>query len=224
MSRLEGTECVRSRAPDTCLAVALLALLPLPARAQSLDVVVKGKVSDDTGASLPGATVTVTEIDTNIPRTVTSSEQGVYTAPSLSPGMYRVQIERSGFKPVRREGIRLSTGEKARVDLSLAVGDVREEVTVTADAPIVRVETASLGTVIEHEQVVQLPLNGRLFITLATLAPGVALPGNAGTAGALRRFPRINGGRPQTISPSTASPCCSRSRGKSRSSPNRRNR
>src|SRR5213079_1910464 len=70
-------------------------------------------------------------------------------------------------------------------------GDVREMVTVVADAPIVRSETASLGAVIEHEQVVQLPLNGRLFIMLAGIAPGVALPPNS-------VLPRINGGRPRT--------------------------
>jgi hypothetical protein len=64
---------------------------------------------------------------------------------------------------MRREGIRLSTGEKARIDFDLSVGDIREQVTVVADAPVVRVETASLGTVVENEQVVQLPLNGRLF-------------------------------------------------------------
>ena len=96
-----------------------------------------------------------------------------------------------GFKPVRREGVRLATGEKARIDFDLSVGDVREQVTVVGDAPIVRAETASLGTVVENEQVVQLPLNGRLFIMLAAIAPGVALPPNS-------VLPRINGGRPRT--------------------------
>ena len=92
---------------------------------------------------------------------------------------------------MRREGIRLSTGEKARVDFDLVVGDVREQLTVTADAPMLRVDTAGLGAVVEQEQVVQLPLNGRSFITLASLAPGVALPPNS-------QLPRINGGRPRT--------------------------
>ena len=120
-----------------------------------------------------------------------STGDGVYTAPSLAPGEYRLDVELAGFKPVRREGIRLSTGEKARIDFDLSVGDIREQVTVVADAPIVRAETASLGTVVENEQVVQLPLNGRLFIMLAAIAPGVALPPNS-------VLPRINGGRPRT--------------------------
>ena len=152
---------------------------------------ITGILKDQGGAAVPGATVTVTNIETNRQRIVRSTGEGVYTAPSLVPGEYRVEVEVSGFRPMRRAGIRLSTGEKARIDFDLAVGDVREQVTVTADAPIVRAETASLGTVVEHEQIVQMPLNGRTFITLASLAPGVALPPNS-------QFPRINGGRPRT--------------------------
>src|SRR5262249_20391707 len=91
----------------------------------------------------------------------------------------------------RREGIRLRTGEKIRVDFELAVGDIREQLTVTADASALREETASLGTFVGHEQVALLPLNGRTFITLAALAPGVALPPNS-------QLPRIKGGRPRT--------------------------
>ena len=152
---------------------------------------ITGVVKDPAGAAVPGATVTITSVDTNLQRVVVSSGEGVYTAPSLAPGNYRVDVERTGFKPVRRAGIRLSTGEKARIDFDLAVGGVREQVTVTADASILRAETASLGAVIEHEQVVQLPINGRTFILLAGLAPGVALPPNS-------QLPRINGGRPRT--------------------------
>src|SRR6478752_8404037 len=120
-----------------------------------------------------------------------STADGVYTAASLPPGDYRIDIELAGFKPIRREGLRISTGEKARLDFTLAVGDLREQITVVGDSSIVRTETASLGTVVEHEHVVQLPLNGRLFISLASLAPGVALPPNS-------PLPRINGGRPRT--------------------------
>ena len=173
------------------LAAWCLAASASPVLAQVAAGEITGVVKDQAGAAVPGATVTVTNVDTNRQRVVPSSGDGVYTAPSLAPGEYRIDVELSGFKPVRRDGIRLSTGEKARIDFDLAVGDVREQVTVTADAPMLRAETASLGTVVEHEQVVQLPLNGRTFITLASLAPGVALPPNS-------QLPRINGGRPRT--------------------------
>ena len=168
-----------------------LATSAYPLFAQVAAGEITGVVRDPGGAAVPGATVTVTSVDTNRQRRGVSSGDGVYTAPGLAPGPYRIEVELSGFKPIRRDGIRLSTGEKARIDFDLAVGDVREQVTVTADAPILRAETGSLGTVVEHEQVVQLPLNGRAFITLAPLAPGVALPPNS-------QFPRINGGRPRT--------------------------
>src|SRR2546428_2513523 len=167
-----------------------LAASASPVFAQVAAAEITGVVKDQAGAAAPGATVTVTDVHTNRQRIVTSSRDGVYGAPSLAPGDYRIDVELSGFKPVRRDGIRLSTGEKARIDFDLAVGDVREQVTVTADAPMLRAETARLGAVVEHEQVVLLPLNGRTFITLASLAPGVALPPGF-------QFPPINGGRPR---------------------------
>jgi outer membrane receptor protein involved in Fe transport len=162
-----------------------------PLFAQVAAGAITGVVKDQAGAAVPGATVTVTNVDTNRQRVVASSGDGVYTAPTLAPGSYRIDVTLAGFKRVRREGIRLSTGEKVRIDFDLAVGDVREQVTVTADAPILRAETASLGTVVGQHSVVQLPLNGRAFIMLAALAPGVALPPNT-------QLPRINGGRPRT--------------------------
>ena len=163
----------------------------VPAGAQAGAGEITGLVKDQAGAAVPGATITVTETRTNLQRVAVSTGDGVYTAASLAPGDYRLDVELAGFKPVRREGVRLATGEKARIDFDLSVGDVREQVTVVGDAPIVRAETASLGTVVENEQVVQLPLNGRLFIMLAAIAPGVALPPNS-------VLPRINGGRPRT--------------------------
>ncbi len=174
-----------------CLAVACLAALARPAHAQVAAGEMTGLVKDQAGAAVPGATVTVTDVNTNRQRVVTSSAQGVYAVPSLPPGDYRLDVELTGFRSVRRAGIHLATGEKARIDFDLAVGNISEQVTVTADSPMLRAVTASLGNVVEHEQVVQLPLNGRTFISLATLAPGVALPPNT-------QFPRINGGRPRT--------------------------
>jgi len=160
-------------------------------RAQAGAGEITGIVKDQVGAAVPGATITVTETRTNLQRIAVATADGVYTVASLAPGEYRLDIELSGFKPVRREGIRLATGEKVRIDFDLAVGALQEQVTVAGDAPIVRSETASLGTVVENEQVVRLPLNGRLFIMLASIVPGVALPPNS-------ILPRINGGRPRT--------------------------
>ena len=153
--------------------------------------VLTGVVRDQSGAAVPGATVTVTATGTHRQVVLVSNGDGVFGVPSLAPGAYRIDVELAGFKPVRRDGIRLATGEKARVDFTLTVGDRREQLTVTADAPMLRVEAASLGTLVQQDQVARLPLNGRTFITLASLAPGVALPPGS-------QFPRINGGRPRT--------------------------
>jgi Carboxypeptidase regulatory-like domain/TonB dependent receptor len=171
--------------------VAWLAAAAVPVCAQVAAGEVTGLVKDQAGAAVPGATVTVTDVNTNRRRVVTSSAAGVYTVPSLAPGDYRVDVELTGFRTIRRAGIHLVTGAKVRIDFNLAVGNVSEQVTVTADATMLRAVTASLGNVVEHEQVVQLPLNGRTFVGLAALAPGVALPPNS-------QFPRINGGRPRT--------------------------
>jgi len=182
----------RREALSICLAIACtFSVGVVPASTQAGAGEITGRVKDQDGAAVPGATITVTETRTNRQRVIVSTSDGLYTAASLAPGDYRLNVELSGFKPLRREGVRLATGEKARIDLDLSVGNIREQVTVIGDAPIVRAETASLGTVVENEQVVQLPLNGRLFIMLAAIAPGVALPPNS-------VLPRINGGRPRT--------------------------
>jgi hypothetical protein len=150
-----------------------------------------GRIVDRDGGALPGATVTVESLATGLTRTVVARADGEYVVQALPPGTYRVRAELNGFRPLVREGIRVATGETVPVDLQLQVGGVTEAITVTADAPLLRTETASLGTVIDQEKIVALPLNGRTFITLAGLAPGVALP-----PGSL--LPRINGGRPRT--------------------------
>ena len=150
-----------------------------------------GIVTDQAGAAVPGAAVTLTDTATNLQRVVVTTDEGVYTASSLAPGTYRLDVDLTGFKSIRREGVRVATGDTVRLDFNLAVGAVSEQVTVTGDAPILRAATPSLGAVIPNEAVEQLPLNGRTFINLAALAPGVALPPNS-------QLPRINGGRPRT--------------------------
>src|SRR5262249_2599337 len=128
-----------------CLAVACACTLGgVPAHAQTAAGEITGLVKDQVGAAVPGATITVTETRTNVQRGAVSTGDGVYTVPSLAPGDYRLDIELTGFKPVRREGVRVATGEKARVDFDLVIGGLQEQVMVVGDAPMVRAETASL--------------------------------------------------------------------------------
>ncbi len=182
----------------TCPARALLAGVVVvafmstshPLAAQVGSGGISGVVRDEAGAVVPGVAVAVTAVTTGVTREVVSSQEGLFAVPSLAPGEYRIDVTGAGFRPIRREGLHVSTGTTIRLDFELAVGGLQEQVSVRADAPMLRVSGASLGAVIDHQKVVGLPLNGRSFITLATLAPGVALPPNS-------QLPRINGGRPR---------------------------
>src|SRR5512132_307392 len=108
-----------------CVFAGLLWAGVAPLQAQVAAGEITGLVKDPAGAAVPGATVTVTRVVTNRARVVVSTSDGVYTAPSLASGEYRIDVQLSGFKPIRRTGIRLSTGEKARIDFDLSVGDIR---------------------------------------------------------------------------------------------------
>jgi hypothetical protein len=179
-----------SRLARACLVVLIGMGAARPAAAQLGAGALTGDVSDQAGAHVPGARVTVTAVGTNVSRTLVTDGEGRYAVPGLAPGAYQVRVELVGFRTLTRDGIRLATGETVRLDLQLQVG-VAEAITVTADAPILRSETSGLGQVIDNRRVVDLPLNGRSFISLAGLAADVALPPGSS-------LPRINGGRPRT--------------------------
>ena len=180
-------------AAPLCLSLALCVAAASAAVAQIGGGALAGNVVDQAGAAVPGATLTITSLATNLSRTTVTGQEGTYVFTGLPPGTYRVRVELSGFRPLTREGIRLATGETVRLSLQLELGAVTEAVTVMADAPLLRSETSGLGHVIDNRKVVDLPLNGRSFITLASLAPGVAVPPPPAAP-----FPRINGGRPRT--------------------------
>ncbi len=172
------------------LLVLLAFLAPRSAAAQVGAGQVTGIVTDANGAPAPGATITATRTATGTIRSLVSSSSGVYTLSALTPGEYRIDVELPGFRSIRRQGVRVETGETIRLDFALELGRLDDAVTVVADAPSLRA-TGSLGQIISEEKVEGLPLNGRSFITLASLVPGVAVPPAS-------PLPRINGGRPRT--------------------------
>ena len=140
---------------------------------------------------LPAAILELRETNGNGTRTAVTGDEGTFVLAGLPPGEYRLSATLQGFRRLDRHGIRLATGETIRLDLELAIGGVQETVIITADAPLLRGETGSLGQVVTQEKIQGLPLNGRNFIALAGLAPGIALPPGSS-------LPRINGGRPRT--------------------------
>jgi len=176
-----------------CAAAIVTWGLAAGARAQVGTAVLTGHVLDQSGDPLPGTTVVLTDVGTRRTRTAVTQPDGGYLLAAVSPGTYRIRAELSGFRALVRDGVLLSTGETVRLDLQLQVGAVSEAVTVYADAPLLRGDTSGLSHVIDHRRVVELPVNGRSFIALASLAPGVAVPPPPAAP-----LPRINGGRPRT--------------------------
>jgi hypothetical protein len=134
-----------------------------------------GTVYDPQHAGIPGATVTVTNLATNIARTVVTDAQGNYVVTPLDPGTYRVSAEVPGFQKTVRDRLELTVGQAARVELALDLSTLSTEVQVTAQVPLLNTESATLSQVITNEQIVDLPLNGRGFHELARLTSGVAL-------------------------------------------------
>ena len=148
--------------------------LPAMAQSQASNGTIEGTVRDNSGGVLPGVTVTLTNTDTGASRTVVTNESGLYRAPLLPLGTYRVAAELSGFKKFEQSGISLSAGQAAVIDVSLGVGDVNEVVSVTADSPIVDPAKIDLGRNLNEREVKNLPLVSRNPYNFALLQPGVS--------------------------------------------------
>ena len=170
------------RCAGTVAAVlAFVAILSVPtaAVAQVATGSIVGTVVDASGQVVPGAQVTVREVNRNTTTTLTTDAAGVYTAPFLVPGTYEVSVELQGFRSWIRRAIVLQVNDRLRIDASLEVGTLTESTTVQAESPLVRTDSSEVGTVIEEVAIKELPLNGRNFATLVYLAPGIT-PGQAG--------------------------------------------
>ena len=160
-------------------AVLLLAAAPLFSQGSAGRI--SGAVTDQTGAVLAGATVTVLDVDRGIPRTLTTDQSGEYVAPSLLPGKYSVRAEFKGFKTVDRQNIVLEVNQDVRVDLSLQPGDQTQTITVTEELPLVETTNATLGGTITNATINELPMMGRSYQNLLTLRPGMMIyPGGGG--------------------------------------------
>ena len=157
-------------------AILVCSLLAAPLAAQSELATLTGSVSDPTGAVVAGVTVKATNAATNISMSVQTNESGRYFMPSLKPGVYTVTASNAGFKTSVNTGVTLQVNDVARFDITLQVGDVAEQVTVTSEAPLLQTESSGRGAVIDERKIVELPLNGRDYNQLALLSPGVLAP------------------------------------------------
>ena len=134
-----------------------------------------GAVFDEQHAGVPGATVAVTNLATNIARTAITDAEGNYVVTPLEPGVYRIGASLPGFQTTVRDRVELTVGQSIRVELTLSLSGLSTELVVTAKVPLLNTESATLSHVVTNEQIVDLPLNGRSFHELARLTPGAAL-------------------------------------------------
>jgi hypothetical protein len=162
------------------LFLAMFAIFTLSVSAQEFRGTFTGLVTDPTGAPLGGAKVTITEIHTGTKNQTTADSAGQYTAPFLLPGDYNIVAEAPGFKQYIRQNIHLGAADKIAIDIALEVGDSSQSVSVSADAPLLTSENASVGQSITTKEVEELPLNGRTPMVLASLSVGVIATGQPG--------------------------------------------
>src|SRR5207248_6229936 len=146
-----------------------------------------GVVSDQGGAVVPAAKVTITNEGTGLIRSVLTNESGQYVASSFPTGRITVTVERSGFQKLVRSGIELTAADTLTVDLRLTVGNVQETVEVTGEAPLLQSQTAAVSTLINNQQMLEMPLNGRSLTQLLQLGAGAA-PQNPGLPTALTGY------------------------------------
>src|ERR1700738_965118 len=172
------------------------------AMGQTITGSITGTVSDATGASVVGAKVTATNIDTGVETPTTTNADGVYTLRFLQIGQYKITIAAEGFGPVSIGPFKLEVGQEAKVDAKLKVGSLTENVVVTGAAPILNTENPSTGASITAQQATELPLQARNFSSLTTLVAGAVAtsPANANNVGrpTYNSGFFVNGNREQT--------------------------
>lgn len=178
--RLDSQACRRSTS-STLKAIVLASLLFVMAftflpriSAQGITGSITGTVTDATGAAVPGAKVTVSNVVTNSVHVITTSDAGTYTVPQLPPGQYTVTVDKASFKSYKQTAITLSLDQVAEIDAQMTIGATSDTVEVTSTDPVIQTEDSSVGSVIDSQAIQNTPLNGRLGINgLVALAPGV---------------------------------------------------
>src|SRR5262249_38686316 len=177
----------------TLLACLILVIFPLSAQVSTGSIA--GQVTDATRAAISSATVTLTNQGTGAARTGKTDATGGYGFPLVAPGIYRLQVEAQGFKSYEVSGLEVQVAQAVTHAIQLEVGSMATKLEVVASAPVLDQRSAEVGQVIGQKEVVELPLNGRNFLDLAKLVPGVAELGTTSQSNGLA----INGQRANQI-------------------------
>jgi len=177
-----------------------LVLFANAAAAQRSGGSLSGTVTDPTGATVAGAEITIEKMDSHETRSLESSSAGLYSAPDLTPGNYRLTVRKQGFSTLEHPGILIEVGASVVMDAQLELGATEQQVEVTGEAPVVETASSNIGAVNNGETVRELPLNGRDWTTLASLQPGVSVVRTEAAVGAGLANTRGNRGLGQMMS------------------------
>src|SRR6195256_6138626 len=156
-------------------------LVCVPLVSQGSQGRILGTITDQTGGVVSNATVTVVDVERGVSRTLTTGDSGEFSAPNLLPGTYTVRAEAKGFKIVERQKIMLEVGKEIRVDLTLQPGAQEQTITITEALPLVETTNATLGGTLSNETINDLPLNGRNYINLLSMRPGMTVYAGGGS-------------------------------------------
>jgi hypothetical protein len=157
--------------------------LPALSNAQTQFAAVRGVVEDSSGAVIPGAALTLTNVDQNRSWTTMSNEAGAYTFTQIPPGAYTLQVEAQGFKKFSRSGMTLQVAQIAEINIAMEVGSLAESIQVSAETPLLETASSTLGEVVNSLTSENLPLNGRNVLQLVALTPGINANTNFGNSG-----------------------------------------
>src|ERR1700728_483168 len=173
--RTVSTSCdgVMTATSKVCLATLTFLLFSVAALAQTTAGRVLGTLTDQSGAAVPGATVSITDAQRGIARTVTTDDSGDYAVPDLQPGTYKIHVEAKGFKAAERPNVEIEVASDVRADFALQPGQITEIVTISEEVPLVNTSSSTLGGTLSNKEINDLPLNGRNYENLLQLRPGV---------------------------------------------------
>ncbi len=176
----------------------LSALLALSASAQTITGAFTGTLTDQSGAVVPNAKVTATNVGTNVTYSAQSNDAGVYNLLFLPVGSYNLAAEVTGFKKATAGPFGLQVNQTARIDFKLEVGETTQSVEISAAAPVLQTESTQTGESLQSKQLTELPLKGRNFVALTLLIPGAVSPNPEGMNSRFGARPYVNGNREQT--------------------------
>jgi hypothetical protein len=186
---------VRERMIRALWVCAWLSIVAMPARAQSGMAVLNGKIVDQQKATLPGATVTLSNAATGLNRTTMTSADGTYAFPAVPPGRYKLTIELTGFRTATVDPIQLTVDTTTSTDVSMVLGNLNETISVRAETPIINSNDASIGNVIGSAQIQALPLEAQNVVGLLSLQTGVTFVPKANNNTVDPRYGSVSGAR-----------------------------